>query len=217
MEVRFSFKTLVGGLCSFDQRDKKQSTEIVLLLSCSKSITNHKSLWNFQDMDNEVELILARATVFSIQESVQTMTICPSHRSSLGIGWTRGTDRCRVPYEISKHKNIRGKCPNADRGVSKLFSHVIWNKTGLLVSVGSGKSNDQHFHLCSSYVYIYIIWDKSSGYYFQEFADRVGRFWPPFPRTRIFQSKWMNLLLVCIVRKVPLNVKKLHLQVDNCT
>ena len=157
MEVCCSFKTLVGGLCSFDRRDKKQSTEIVPLLSCSKSISNHKSLWNFQDVDNEVELILARAAVLSIQESVQTMTICPSHRSSLGIGWTRGTDRCRVPYEISKHKNIRGKCPKADRGISKLFSHVIWNKTGLLVSVGSGKSNDQHFHLCSSYVNIYII------------------------------------------------------------
>ena len=63
------------------------------------------------------------------------MTICPSHRSRLGLGWVRGTNRCRVPETISKHKNVRNKFPKAERGITKMFSQVILR---LLLPVGSG-------------------------------------------------------------------------------
>ena len=91
MDVCCSFKSLVGGQCSFDRRDRSQSIEIVPLLSCSKDLTRRKSLWQFQDVKSEVDLILARAAMFSVPRNVNTMTICLSHRSSLGLGWTRAT------------------------------------------------------------------------------------------------------------------------------
>ena len=44
MDVCCSFKSLVGGQClAFDRRDRKQSIDIVSLLSCTKNITQHKS------------------------------------------------------------------------------------------------------------------------------------------------------------------------------
>jgi len=140
-------KSLVGGQCSFDRRDRSQSIEIVPLLLCSKDITQHKSLWQFQDVKSEVDLILARAAMFTVPQNVDTMTICPSHRSSLGLGWTRGTERCRVPPEISEHRNVRGKWPKADRGINKNLSHLIMKRTGHLVHVGSGRYFDVLFML----------------------------------------------------------------------
>ena len=146
-DVCCSFKSLVGGQCSFDRRDGSQSIEIVPLLSGSKDKTRHKSLGQFQDVKNEVDLILARAAMFTVPQNVDTMTICPSHRSSLGLGWTRGTERCRVPPEISEHRNVRGKSPKADRGINKNLSHFITKRTGHLVHVGSGRYFDVPFML----------------------------------------------------------------------
>ena len=138
MEVCCSFKSVVGGPCSFDRRDRTRAREIVPLLSCTKQIDQHKTSYGFQDIGNEVELILARSAMFSMPENIKTMTICPSHRSRIGLGWVRGTDRCRVPETISKHKNVRSKFPKAERGITKMFSQVILRKTGLLLPVGSG-------------------------------------------------------------------------------
>ena len=45
MDVCCSFKSLIGGQClAFDRRDRKQSMDIAPLLSCTKNITQHKSL-----------------------------------------------------------------------------------------------------------------------------------------------------------------------------
>ena len=74
MDVCCSFKSLVGGQCSFDRRDRSPSIEVVPLLSCRKDITRHKSLWQFQDVKNEVDLILARAAMFTMPQNVNTMT-----------------------------------------------------------------------------------------------------------------------------------------------
>ncbi|KAL9968537.1 hypothetical protein ACROYT_G020644 [Oculina patagonica] len=138
MNACCSFKSLVGGQCSFDCRDRKQSTEIVPLLSCTKNVAQHKSLFQFHDVESEIELILARAAMFNTPQNVEVMTVCPSHRSSLGLGWTRGTERCRVPQDLSLHKMVRGKYPKAERGVNKTFSKLILKRTGHLVPVGSG-------------------------------------------------------------------------------
>ena len=63
MEVCCSFKSIVGGPCSLDRRDRTRSREIVLLLSCTKNIDQLKSCYGFQDVGNEVELILARSAM----------------------------------------------------------------------------------------------------------------------------------------------------------
>ena len=66
------------------------------------------------DVELEINLILARASVFTAP-GILRMTICPPHRSSLGIGWQRGSYRCRVPEILSSHAH--GKLCKADRGI----------------------------------------------------------------------------------------------------
>ena len=46
------------------------------------------------------------------------MTICPSHRAKLGLGWTRGS---------------------SDRGIGKRDSQIILKRTGVFLQVGSGE------------------------------------------------------------------------------
>ena len=90
------------------------------------------------DINSEVELLLARASIFSPPRVISSWTICPSHRSSLGIGWHRGAHRCQVPPGLSKHAS-RGKARKADHGISKSESKAILKQTGVFVPVGSGK------------------------------------------------------------------------------
>jgi hypothetical protein len=58
MEACCSFKSIVGGICGFDLRDRKQSTEIIPLITCTKDISKHKTTYNFSGIENEIELIL---------------------------------------------------------------------------------------------------------------------------------------------------------------
>ena len=51
------------------------------------------------------------------------MTICPAHPSSWGIGWRKGSQRCRVPENLPSH--AKGKSRNADRGINKALSKTI--------------------------------------------------------------------------------------------
>ena len=75
MDLCSLFKSLVGGQWSFDGRNRCQSIEIVPLQSCCKHIMQHKSLWQFQDVKSEVDLILVRAAMFTMPQNVNTMTI----------------------------------------------------------------------------------------------------------------------------------------------
>ena len=99
-----SFKSLVGGVCGCDAKDRNRDTKIVPLLSCDKDIDRHKSQNKFTGPEDEVDLILCRAAKFKKSQSLNSMTICPNHRSKLRIGWSRGSStRCRVPEQISSH------------------------------------------------------------------------------------------------------------------
>ena len=82
-----------------------------------------------------MELILFRAGMFKTPNNKEEITICPNHRSQLGVGWSRGSNtRCRIPKELSGHKE---KLPKADRGVDKHISEVLLNATGKLIQFSS--------------------------------------------------------------------------------
>ena len=89
MENMCSFVSIVAGQCGHDRRDRNRTIECIPLLSCERDINGHKAMFLFHDIDSEIELILARASIFSSPRSIDQMTICPAHRALLGIGWTR--------------------------------------------------------------------------------------------------------------------------------
>lgn len=85
-------------MCGFDTRDRKKEAQIIPLLACSKPISNHAASLGFSGPEDEVELILSRAAVFTQPANINSIIICPLHREKLGLGWRRGsTSRCRVP------------------------------------------------------------------------------------------------------------------------
>ena len=140
MEACCSFKTIVGSSCGFDAKDRKRQTQIIPLLSCTKDISKHLSSLSFSGPENEIDLILSRVALYDKpKESTSSMTICPYHRATLGISWTRGGGtRCRVPQAISEHGKTKGTWPKGDRGVGKRESSIILRNTGVFVPPGSG-------------------------------------------------------------------------------
>ena len=138
MDAKCSFSGIAGGPCTVDRRDRSKNTQVIPLSLCTKEIAGHKSTWKIPDVETEVELILARAAIFNIPENVAQLTICPYHRSTLGTGWCRGSQRCKVPHEISKHNARAKKWPKAERGLGIRSSRLIHQRTGAFVAVGSG-------------------------------------------------------------------------------
>ena len=121
-------------MCSSDL-----STQTVSLSSCSKDIRSHKGFLQFSGVETEIELILARSGVFVKPVNFSEMTVCPLHRSTLGIGWRRASRLCSVPQDVSGHKKESEKVPAAERGISLQHSIHIFELTKNLVPVGSGK------------------------------------------------------------------------------
>ena len=110
---------MIGGPCSYDRRDQSKSENEVLLLSCVKDIERHKSLWSFTRVTGEQELTLLRGGIFTAQQDVSDLTICPFYRSEFGTGWRRSSNTCRVPNEIEHHRPGKGntKSVKGDRSV----------------------------------------------------------------------------------------------------
>ena len=140
MALSCSFKAIVGSPCSHDRRDHTKLVNEVPLLSCVKDIESYKSLWSFTGVTGEQVLILLRAGIFTAQHDVSNLSICPFHRSELDIGWRRSSNTCRVPDEIAHHSQGKGNTNSVkgDRGVGREISKVIFERTGILVPVGSG-------------------------------------------------------------------------------
>ncbi len=144
MEICCSFRSAVGGFCGFDRKDRAHATQVIPILSCKRDISSHLRSCKFSGPQNEVELILSRAGMFKTPHNIEELTICPHHRSVLGIGWSRGSNtRCRVPKEVSGHTE---KLPKADRGVGGHISQILFNHTGKLIQVGSGEYAQKSSH-----------------------------------------------------------------------
>ena len=125
---------LVGGPCGLDNR-YSLNTDITQLVSCKRDIVLHTSKFGVTDISTEIDLILARASLFSKPPNLAELTICPKHRCNLGTGWRRRVNRCRIPEGLAKHKNNR----SVRRGIRKRESKVILRCTGIFVPVGSGR------------------------------------------------------------------------------
>ena len=91
MERNCSFQRLVGGQCGQDPRSTKVQ-DLVPLLTCNKDISRHKSslgLMTGSGVDTEVELILARSSIFSFPSNISDMGICPL----IVLRWASGGER----------------------------------------------------------------------------------------------------------------------------
>ena len=75
-------------------------------------------LRNYSEPEDEVDLILCRTAWFTTRERLSELTICPSHRRKLGLGWSReASTRCRVlDSTISKHGEGRASGLKAIKG-----------------------------------------------------------------------------------------------------
>ena len=114
-----SFLDIVGGVCGAEERARHPSTQTVSLSSCSKDIGSHKRFLQFSGVvETETELILARSGIFVKPINFSEMTVCPLHRSSLGIGWRRASRLCCVPPDISVHKKESKEVPVAERRIT---------------------------------------------------------------------------------------------------
>ena len=114
-------------------REEHRSYSLVTL----QSRRGHKSTWKIADVETEVELILARASIFNFPENISQLTICPYNCSSLGIGWRSGSHGVRflgIYPTIVTNENGR-----EEREASgKSGSNFVYQKTGVFVPVGSG-------------------------------------------------------------------------------
>ena len=133
------FKRSLVGKCGFSSKDKEKSVKLIPLLNCTSNIDKHKSALAFTDVQNEAELILARARLFSRPQNIDQLKICPHHRETLGLGWKRSSTRCDVPALLSSHSAKVKNRPRAERGLTKLASQTVLNETGIFVPVGSGE------------------------------------------------------------------------------
>ena len=116
----------------------------------TKNIASHKSAFKFTGPEDEIDLILCQPSMFTKNECLSIMEICPNHRAKLRLRWTRGSStRCRVLERISNHGKGKGVRPKGERGLGKRESEVILRKTGSFVQVGS----DKFYFLFSRMVY----------------------------------------------------------------
>ena len=106
-----------------------------------KDISSHMRSCKFSDPENEVDLFLLRAGIFETPKDIYDFKNCPSHRSNLGVGWSRGSNsRCRVLKEVFGHGKGRVKSiPKADRGIGKRVPQIVPKMSGKFVQSGFGK------------------------------------------------------------------------------
>lgn len=148
-----SFRKVVGTPCGNDSRYREQT--VIPLTTCQRDISSHCRSIDVSDINTEVELILVRASIFTRRKDLSSWTICPGHRSSLGIGWRRASNRCRVPASMSTHSS-KEKPRKANRGMNKAQSQAILKNTGIFVAVGSGEYfyNNIKYRDLAKYVYL---------------------------------------------------------------
>lgn len=118
--------------------DSRGISGLFPLPECTDSIESHLSLIHLsRENITEGELILARAGLFDLDESVVAqMVVCAKHRHTYGKFW-RPRTACQYPV----HKGRSGKNQKGAKSrysVSLEMSKAIYRMHGVLVQVGSG-------------------------------------------------------------------------------
>lgn len=142
-----SFNAIVGDECGCDPKHRIKSLHNVLLKTSQRNTAEYKRYFSIIGVENEVELILTRSRIFdTVPRNIDSLTMCPYHRASLGVSWKWSSAKCSVPVFLSQHKaDVRSK-PKADRGLSKAGSKTILKETGVFLPVGSGKLRENCAH-----------------------------------------------------------------------
>ena len=78
-----SFIAITGGRYGSESKHRSRSVDCVPLLSCKRDISAHKSAFTLSDFDNEVYLILSRASIFSSSET-QGQIVGPKTKIKMG-------------------------------------------------------------------------------------------------------------------------------------
>ena len=104
-----SLLDIVGGVCGAEE-----ATSVFL---------------QFSGVETEIEPILARSGILLKPVNSSETTVCPSHRSSLGIGWRRASRLCSVPQDVSSHKKESTEISAAERGITLQHSLQILELT----------------------------------------------------------------------------------------
>jgi hypothetical protein len=115
MDIKCSFFAIVGGHCGHDTRVKNKSSECVQLLSCNHDITGHKSSLGLIDIESEVDLILARASMFTDPENIEQFVICPAHRRI--YSWNR--------VETGRERGMQNSCDSITYFFIPLFPLLL--------------------------------------------------------------------------------------------
>lgn len=134
------FLAIVGGQCGFDTKDRTKSVELVPPISCNRDISRQKSAFSITGIENEADLILARGNIFAPPRNIESWTICPRHRASLGVNWKRSSAKCLIPVKLSMHDSNPVKKPKLELGLSKSGSLTVFKETGIFLLVGAGES-----------------------------------------------------------------------------
>ncbi|CAH3032808.1 unnamed protein product [Porites lobata] len=138
-----SYKALLGkvtpsqGTPCGQSADYPGQLECIALKDCIKDVTGHLKTLNLsadEGLGSEINLLLARAGVFSVEEHHYALSICPRHRADFGIRWRTGKTMCTVPKELAVHKTTTAK---GSHRVDSLKSAFIFKATNTLIPVGS--------------------------------------------------------------------------------
>ena len=121
-----SFFEIVDGICSEEEWSRNRSSLALPLLLCNKGKKSF-TIFQFARVETQVDLIFARCGIFKKPALFSQMTICPHHRSSLGISWRRSSKLCCVLENVSGHSR-RGP-PKAGRGLNLSQSRTIHEVT----------------------------------------------------------------------------------------
>ena len=144
MERNCSFQRLVGGQCGQDPRSTKVQ-DLVPLLTCNKDISRHKSslgLMTGSGVDTEVELILARSSIFSFLPIFLTWIFVPL----IVLRWASGGEwvwRVAV-YQPSCRSTSANPVLRIVESVRTSPDSLILRITGIFLPVGSGKCLTYH-------------------------------------------------------------------------
>lgn len=166
MNSNCSFLKITGGRCGSDTKDRSRSVDCVPLLSCNRDISAHKSAFALSDVENEVDLILSRASIFSTPVNITQLVICPAHRGALGIGWRRSAnEKCKIPVILSRHSDDVLRKPRAERGLSKADSQLVLKESGIFLPVGSGEIGTYCFNINTKLSSIVALFLEASVYF----------------------------------------------------